>query len=659
MITNLRSRHTKASVRNRPGLVRRGFVRQDGCKVRAFSDDDRGDHRTAVREVFPVGVSKRLSGGCLVFSLAAGTTVLGAFASPALAGTPTTVTKSTTVTIPAGGYANDPVVCPTGTVAVGGGGTAAGGVVTSDGPMLDGKYLAFVSDGNYGNAALTGWNVSAAANSSSSGSLTATAVCATLGGSLPPALTVKVMGTNVASAQPAVLDNYCDASGEAIGGGADDNDSLSVDVVASYPAIGTGGANLTTFPSGSGPAPMGWETRFYNGATSTVTVKAAVICAQMTGYGTLYTVLINNALTTSAHVDCGSGQEVLDGGGANSANDAKTSLTPTGMSAGSPGTGWSVAGMSAPIAAAAVCLTPLVPHITVSRLSGSDRIGTAIAISANSFPVAGSAKGVVLARSDQGQFADALVGAALAGAKKGPLLLTPSSTLDPRTLAEIQRVLPAGGTVFALGGTAALSAGVASSLTAAGFTVTRYGGTDRFATAAIVADQGLGDPMTVFEATGLNFPDALAAGAAAAHMGGAVLLTNGSSQAPETAAYLAAHPAPALYAVGGQAVTADPSAVPVFGANRYATATQVALTFFTSPTTFGAALGTNYPDALAGAPAIGSKGGPLLLVAGSGPLPSDTANYLADHTTLTGGFLYGGTSAVGDDVLNELDVSVP
>jgi hypothetical protein len=608
-----------------------------------------------------MSISKRFSVGCLALTLAAaGPAVVGGLGSPALAGSTTTVTVSATVPIPSGGYANDPVVCPTGTVAVGGGGTAVGGVVTSDGPMLDGQYLAFKPNGTYGNSDLTGWNVSAAANSSSAGSLTTTAICAQLGGSLPATLTVQVVGATLATKMSTPLVDTCGISGDqVIGGGADDNDSLSVDVDGSYPSITATSANLTTFPSGSGPAPVSWQATFYNGATSSAVVKTAVICADMTGHGTLSTVIANTASTPSAYAFCASGQEVTDGGGANASNTAKTSLTPTGTSGGGPGYGWAVAGSSAPIAAVAVCLTPLASHITLTRLSGSDRIGTAIAISMNSFPVSGSAKAVVLARSDPGQFADALVGAALAAAKKGPLLLTPSTNLDPRALAEIQRVLPTGGTVYALGGTGALSAAVASSLTTAGFTVARYGGTDRFGTAAIVADQGLGDPVTVFEATGLNFPDALAAGAAAAHIGGAVLLTDGTSQAPETAAYLAAHPATALYAVGGQAATADPSAVPVFGANRYATATQVALTFFTSPTTFGAALGSNYPDALAGAPAIGSEGGPLLLVAGSGPLPTDTANYLADHTTLTGGFLYGGTSAVGDDVLSELDASVP
>ena len=87
-------------------------------------------------------------------------------------------------------------------------------------------------------------------------------------------------------------------------------------------------------------------------------------------------------------------------------------------------------------------------------LGGPDRIDTAILISKNSFPTAGSAQAVVLARADL--FPDALAGAPLAVAKGGPLELTSlsgPSFIDPRTVTEIQRVLTPGKTIFVLGGT--------------------------------------------------------------------------------------------------------------------------------------------------------------------------------------------------------------
>ncbi|MFI5042793.1 MAG: hypothetical protein ACHQNA_13275, partial [Acidimicrobiales bacterium] len=60
----------------------------------------------------------------------------------------------------------------------------------------------------------------------------------------------------------------------------------------------------------------------------------------------------------------------------------------------------------------------------------------------------------------------------------------------------------------------------------------------------------------------------------------------------------------------------------------------------------------------AGAAHIGALGGPLLLVAASGPLPAPTAGYLAGaKSTLTSGYLYGGSGAVGDDVLGDLNAA--
>jgi hypothetical protein len=236
----------------------------------------------------------------------------------------------------------------------------------------------------------------------------------------------------------------------------------------------------------------------------------------------------------------------------------------------------------------------------------------------------------------------------------GPLLLTSTAALDPATQQEIVRVLPPGGTVFLLGGTSAISQGVADTLTGLGFTVTRVAGQDRFDTAVKIAEQ-LGNPATVIEATGINFPDALAAGAAAGAQGDALLLTIDSTQAPETAAYLSAHPADKRIAVGGQAAAADPAATPIAGVDRYDTAAKVATMLFSpTPATFGAALGTNFPDALAGGARSGLAKEPLLLVTTSAPLPPETASYLA-AVNPTSGVLYGGTSAVDDTTLAALE----
>jgi hypothetical protein len=310
--------------------------------------------------------------------------------------------------------------------------------------------------------------------------------------------------------------------------------------------------------------------------------------------------------------------------------------------------------VGAPTAGSATSTVP------VQRIYGTDAIGTSIAVSQAEYPSAGSAKAVVLARSDF--FADALAGGPLAAKVGGPLLITPgaslSTALDPRVQAEIQRVLPVGDTVYILGGDLALSPNIDSELQGLGYVTQRIAGSDEYGTAVDIAEQ-LGNPTTIFEATGLSFQDALSAVPAAIKDQGAILLTDGPVQDPETASYLADHPGDTRYAIGGPlaAAGADPSATAVYGTTLYDTSATVASTFFPSATVFGAATGTNFPDALSGGVFMGQPGtqGPMLLVEPSGPLPTSIDSYLTGTlSTLTQGYLFGGPLAVGNDVLTEL-----
>jgi putative cell wall-binding protein len=261
------------------------------------------------------------------------------------------------------------------------------------------------------------------------------------------------------------------------------------------------------------------------------------------------------------------------------------------------------------------------------------------------FPSGGS-NAVVLARADA--FPDALVGAPLAAAKDAPLLFTEGATLPAVTQTEIQRVLPIGGTVYLLGGTAAIPGTIVSQLVGLGYETTRYGGSDRYATAVLVAN-ALGNPGTVFLATGTDFADALAAGPAATIDSGAVLLTDGSTMPSATSSYLLAHGV-TEFAVGGPAFAADPSAKPSVGSDRYATSQVVATNFFSSPTAVGVASGTAFPDALAGAADLARAHGPLLL-SDPGMLPTVISQYLSGiKTTITASAIFGGTSAISSAV---------
>ncbi len=297
------------------------------------------------------------------------------------------------------------------------------------------------------------------------------------------------------------------------------------------------------------------------------------------------------------------------------------------------------------------------------QIYGTDAIGTSIAISQAEFPTGNSAGGVVLARDDF--FSDALVGGPLAAAINGPLLLTEgapiSATIDARTLAEIQRVLPVGGNVYILGGNLAINPNVDSTLRGLGYTVIREAGADLYATAVDVAET-LGNPTTIFEATGTNFYDALSAAPAAIEEHAAILLTNGPTQSLETYAYLVTHPGDTRFAIGGPlaAYGADSGATPVYGQDLFNTSAAVASYFFPNATIFGLATAAEFPDALGGGVfmATGGRLGPLLLVNPSAPLPSEIVPYLNSLPVGAQGYVFGGPLAVGSSVLTAAQAAV-
>jgi putative cell wall-binding protein len=290
------------------------------------------------------------------------------------------------------------------------------------------------------------------------------------------------------------------------------------------------------------------------------------------------------------------------------------------------------------------------------RIFGQDAIDTSIAIAQASFTEPDSAGAVLLARSDW--FSDALAGGPLAAQENAPLLITPGApqrnTLEPRVLTEINRLLPPGGQVIVLGGSLAIASGVVDQLNTLGYDVDRVFGSNQFATAVAIAD-ALGNPGVIFEATGLFFADALSAVPAAIEEGGAILLTNGPQQSPETAAYLAAHQGVVRYAIGGPlaAAGADPTAVPVWGDNQYGTSAKVADFFFDDPPMIGLATGRDYPDALGGGVfmATGDHRGPMVLVDRSLPIPPPVAQYLDGLESLQVVFVFGGPVAIENAVV--------
>ena len=453
--------------------------------------------------------------------------------------------------------------------------------------------------------------------------------------------------------------------------------------------------------SGAGGPVSGITAASYSTRTADVTSVPAyeitVVCA--TGGGNLRLTYdptkFGNGIAvanTWQSWDAASGTWYLDQTlNANGTTTPATNPPTTGGLPGGPGSGYSLAMIKSHCAAAgnkvvshgivagpswatADTYTDLVTFNTVRtdflydyavRLSGLDRYQTALDASFNTFGNQ-KASGVVLARGDL--FPDALSGVPVAGVYGGPLLLTPRNLLLPNVLTEIKRVLVPGGTVILMGGTGALSANVETDLTAAlpGMTVTRLAGIDRFATSLLAADvvkakdAALGLTFgPVLVATGLDFPDGLAAGPAAlGHPGsaGAVVLSSDTALPPPVATYLTTAQASGtpIVAVGGQAKTATAglASASYAGSDRFATAALLAQSALFSQTQeyWGLANGLLFPDAMSGGAVMAHLGGPMLLTWPTTLATTAASTLSAGHAHFGFGVVFGGTGAVATAV---------
>ncbi|GEL95162.1 hypothetical protein CCO02nite_18200 [Cellulomonas composti] len=189
--------------------------------------------------------------------------------------------------------------------------------------------------------------------------------------------------------------------------------------------------------------------------------------------------------------------------------------------------------------------------VKVQRLAGDDRYATAAAVAAQF----GTATDVVVASGAQANLVDAAAAGGPAAATRRPVVLTRPDALTPVTAKTIKAL---GATrALVVGGEGAVAGGVADALTAAGVSVTRAAGADRYATAVAVAGQfatavGTG---TVVVASGrdANLIDSLTGGV----LGHLTLLVDGARLPEATAGWLAGHRPTLLQVAGGTGAVPD------------------------------------------------------------------------------------------------------
>jgi len=190
-----------------------------------------------------------------------------------------------------------------------------------------------------------------------------------------------------------------------------------------------------------------------------------------------------------------------------------------------------------------------------ARQAGPDRYHTAAGISAEHFQSGAAAAFIATGEN----YPDVLAGGPAAMKLGGPILLTRKDKLPSATISELKRLEPE--RIVVLGGVGAVSAAVEKAL--AGHTsghVSRWAGADRYGTAAAISKETFTTASTVdvvYVATGLDFPDALAGGAAGGLTHGPVLLVAGANIPKATKDELTRMKPKQVFVLGGTAVVPE------------------------------------------------------------------------------------------------------
>lgn len=321
--------------------------------------------------------------------------------------------------------------------------------------------------------------------------------------------------------------------------------------------------------------------------------------------------------------------------------------------------GRQVGALASTLAITALGLTLAAPATAAdavsSRIGGADRWETSALISKETF-----ATGVDVAYLASGvDYPDALAGGAVAGHRGAPVLLTKADSIPAAVAAELDRLNPK--SIVILGGESAVAASLVAVADAyTDGSVTRIAGENGYATAGALAEASFDAGVdVVFVASGENFPDALGGAAAAAKLGGPVLLTKANALPVETELTLTKLNPDHIVVLGGENAvskavldklkTDDPAIERLAGLDRFATSAAISADTFTSATTVYIANGLTFPDALSGAPAAASDDAPILLVKSDSVSQAvcDEVNRLQPENVVA----LGGSTAVSAAVL--------
>lgn len=296
-----------------------------------------------------------------------------------------------------------------------------------------------------------------------------------------------------------------------------------------------------------------------------------------------------------------------------------------------------------------------VPPTDVTRLAGADRFDTAFKVADQMKGTLGVEKFDCIVVASGAEFADALSGSYLAAVKNAPILLSYKQKQNEQVQAYIKANLAPGGTVYILGGTAAVPSSMEDGLT--GLNVKRLAGENRFETnLLILKEAGVGD-KEILVCTGTEFADSLSGSAT-----GQPILLVYRNLTESQKEYLSGLKGNDFCIIGGEnavsesledAISAYGRVTRLAGENRLVTSVMVAQRYFGDPLTAVIAYGWNYPDGLCGGALAYSMEAPLILTYSKPSLYETAANYTND-IGIASGIVLGGEGLVYDEAVRAI-----
>jgi len=294
---------------------------------------------------------------------------------------------------------------------------------------------------------------------------------------------------------------------------------------------------------------------------------------------------------------------------------------------------------------------------TSERVSGGTRYDTMSSAITKAFEDGSST--VILASG--GNWPDALAASSLAGAMECPVILTEQGQLTSQT-ADLISSLKATDVII-VGGTAAVSDDVKSTIESKEIKVNRIFGNDRTLTADAIEGEVMkySTTDTVIICSGQNFPDALSISPYAYAQKIPILLTGNNGKLTDASLAIAKGFRNAILVGKEGAVSKDVEtqlsdiSLKRYGGNeRYGTSVEIINNLFGGkPSALAVATGEDYPDALVGATLAGKSGGALLLVNGMGTSLTDSQKTIIGNADSV--WVLGGNRVVSDAMKTAID----